>query len=221
MRLLDKILNIIRGQEKIIFDKFREHLALSMRAIEILTAPECRLGNQCLKKIAELEKRGDEISREISQLLSRGAVTAHALNIIEIMANKIDDVLDEIYVLSKEFERLVRYSRNKEIVTRVHMYITEAGKRASQAIKSLQEIYNTVINGSIGDSRSRMIEIERIEEEVDEMKERMLDNIYSYADNMSLVEFHSAVSITYMMDTVVDKLRDLAELTLLLLISIS
>ena len=75
--------------------------------------------------------------------------------------------------------------------------------------------------GSIQDARSRMNEIERLEEEVDELKERMLDQIYSDADKMSMVEFYSAISITYMLDTVVDKLRDLAELTLLLLISIT
>ncbi len=221
MRLLDRIINIFRGQERAIFDKLKEHLELSMRALEVLTSPECRLEERCLKEIIELEKKGDEISREISELISRSAVTAYALNIIEIMTNKIDDILDEIYVLSKELERLLRYCKNREIIFRVYSYITEAGLKAIKAIRALHELYTDIINGAPQDTRSRMNEIEKIEEEVDELKERMLDQIYSEADKMTMIEFYSAISITYMLDTVVDKLRDLAELTLLLLISIS
>jgi len=221
VRLLDRLVGLFKGQESTIFSKLKEHLELSMKALEVLTSPECRLEEKCLRKIVELEKRGDEISREISELLSRGAVTAHALNIIEIMTNKIDDILDEIYVLSKELERMLKYSKNKDVVLRVYGYVVDAGRKAIAAIRELHTLYSNIINGSIQDTRSRMNEIERLEEEVDELKERMLDQIYSDADRMSMVEFYSAISITYMLDTVVDKLRDLAELTLLLLISIT
>ncbi len=222
MRILDKIISTLRGHENELFCKIREHLDLSISALQALMNPECELNSeQCVRKVSEYEKRGDEIAREIFELVSRGAVTMQVLNITELLTHALDDVLDEIHILSKELDRLRRHSRNTRLVSRIFQYIMTCGEKALQGLNNLKTMFSQILSEDIKSTKSTIGLIEKLEEEVDELKNSMLETIYSEASSLSIVEFYASISIVYMVDTILDKIKDVAELAFILMLSLS
>ncbi len=222
MRILDRIISALRGKENELFEKITQHLDLSIQALRTLITPECKISSEdCIKKVAEYEKKGDELSREIFELLSRGAVTIHILNIAELLVHALDDVLDEIHILSREFDRLRRHSRNIKLIESIFEYITNCCNKALKGLNNLKTIFENILSEDVSSTRVTIGTIEKLEEEVDELKNSMIENIYSEAPNLSTVEFYSAISIIFMVDTILDKIKDVAELALILMISIA
>ncbi len=221
-RVFEKILSVFRGGEKEFVSKLVDHVQLSIQALERLMTDECIHNlSSCVRTVGELEKKGDDIAREVHELMSRSALAVPVFTIIEILIHKVDDILDEINILVRELDRLFRYSSNRELLEKIHSYVNESGYIARESLLLLRDLMSNIFSKDIPDLRGIVTKIERLEEEVDEKKNSMLEHVYSRSSSMSNVEFYASISVIYMLDNILDRVKDVAELLLILVLALT
>ncbi len=213
---------MFKGGEKELVERLVKHVDLSIQALQKLVSEEC-VGNltSCVRIISELEKKGDDIAREIHELMSRSALSVPVFTIVEILVHKIDDILDEINILVRELDRLFKFSTSRSLIERVCGYVGQSGKIALESLMLLKDLLTNIFTKDLPDLRGIVTKIERFEEEVDELKNEMLEFVYSNSRNLSNVEFYASLSVTYMLDTVLDRVKDAAELILILVLALT
>jgi len=221
-RIFEKLLSVFRGSERELIERLVKHVELSIQALERIISEECvRNASSCVKVIGELEKKGDDIAREIHELISRSALSVPVFTIIEILVHKIDDILDEINILARELDRLLRFSTDSDLTGRVYEYVCKSGRIALDSLKLLRNLLDNLFSKDISNLRGIVSRIEHLEEEVDELKNVMLEFVYSRSKSMSNVEFYASMFITYTLDNVLDRVKDAAELMLILVLALS
>jgi len=107
-----RIFSPLYGSERELFNKVQSHLRLSLKALNILegivSAEEDKAkvaASEGMREVAAIEREGDELIRMLGDKLSKGAISPTLMPTIEVLLNKIDDVLDDIHVLTRELRR--------------------------------------------------------------------------------------------------------------------
>lgn len=217
------------GGEKEFLGRLVTHLGLSQKAMGILenmvlsamenSGISKTKVSEGMREIAALEREGDEIVRQINDyVLKGGAVPITTASIMDTILNKSDDILDGIHVLSRELRRTY-YLCNTEPVRNFlggeeFLEMLRIGK---EALKMLIEIINDLNVRSFSDIRVMVMGIQKLEEEVDDIKDSALDKLYASAKELTYVEFMSSMSLIFGIDDVLDSIKDIAYMILTLI----
>ncbi len=86
-----------------------------------------------------------------------------------------------------------------------------------EALKMLIEIINDLNVRSFSDIRVMVMGIQKLEEEVDDIKDSALDKLYASAKELTYVEFMSSMSLIFGIDDVLDSIKDIAYMILTLI----
>lgn len=197
-----------------IVEGLKAHIGYSHQSIEFLEQilKETELNevylDEIVRKIAAIEREGDEIIRKLDDNITKGALVPSVMGSAELLLDRIDNILDNIYYISKEIKRGYRVWKNDNIRKII------IGK-----FKEMLDLDKTIIEyiGLILD-RSRDLEfcsryariVSTLEEEVDEIKEYILDEVYQLA--LSAVEFNHIISLIYSADKIADNAQDAVQL---------
>jgi predicted phosphate transport protein (TIGR00153 family) len=225
--LWGRILSPLIVGEKELLKRLTMHLQLSQRALEILegmvlSAVENNSISKAkvsegMREIAALEREGDEIVRQANYELLKGAIPATTVPIADAILNKSDDILDGIHILSRELKRtytLCGTEHVREFLSEEFLEMIRIGK---EALKNLLEIVSSLDTRSFSDIRVMVMGIQKLEEEVDDIKDSALDKLYSNARELTYIEFFSIMSLIFEMDDVLDSIKDIAHMLLTLI----
>lgn len=218
--IIAKILSGFTGEKRFI-QELINHLELSSRAIKLINDYLSTSNDERLKDISNLERIGDEISRKLSEETSRGAISPVVIGTIEFLLNKIDDILDNIHILSKELKRLYSIVRSRYALNILEVEISEMIRICDIGISELKNLLNTIVNNNIEDTTSIINTIKELEECVDDLKDRVLDKLYSNYERLSYVEFIGLTGIVFTLDNILDAIKDSAILTLMFIIGLT
>jgi len=126
---------------------------------------------QKIRKIEEIEHRGDEITHQIFKALGTTFITPFDREDIHILASKLDDILDYIQGAANRIA-LYRVDRISPEAERLAQLIYEAVVELHRAITQLRDLRNAdAINESL-------VKINSMENEADDLFERAIASLF-------------------------------------------
>ncbi len=144
----------------------------------------------CTERINVLEKMGDKITQSFEEMLGRGSITASIEYDFGRLADNVDSILDRAHGLSRQ--------------------LIEIGLTQLRAFRKLLTIAGTNRNQAIELAR----EIERLEEQGDDVKDAMLDELYGSWEKLDYASFHNYLETTIEADDILDLCEDASDLVI-------
>ena len=166
-------------------------------------------------RISALEKEGDRITQSIEEKLGRGSISASLSNEFERLVDSVDSILDRAHSLSRQLRRVTKrpLRQAKEIdalIRKDQVRLIEIGRQQLHVLRGLLEI--------AGSDRTRALEmareIERLEEQGDDVKDAMLDEIYGSWEKLDYASFHNYIQTTIEADDILDLCEDASGLVI-------
>ncbi len=207
---------LMAGEERL-FKMLADHVELSIRSMKIVTEmlkgeiDDYRVESLVIDVVTN-EKSGDKIAMELTNLVTKGAVPIALLGDIEVLIDRIDDILDLTYFLATEYERAHRAGINRIPETR-EMYgeLLKTALLASKALEALKEEFLVALE-DFSKLQSLDDKIDVYEDKVDELKSAMLDKLYSLGRDVDAITFNHLVEMIRSLDTIVDACEDASHL---------
>jgi predicted phosphate transport protein (TIGR00153 family) len=192
-------------------EKIGDHIALSQESLLILQglilnkSLDRSAVDEAVRKATALEREGDEIVRDLMDKVAQGAVVPTITNVVMVMLDNVDNVLDMIYFAIKEVKRGHHLWTSEQIYAVVSAEVKEMLDLSKIMLEYLQNMLNA---RDVDDTRRYARLISSLEEEIDEIKENILDRIYGL--ELSAVAFNHLVSLVYTADKIADNIQDAA-----------
>jgi conserved hypothetical protein TIGR00153 len=192
-------------------EKIGDHIALSQESLLILQglllnkSLDRSAVDEAVRKVTALEREGDEIVRDLMDKVAQGAVVPTITNVVMVMLDNVDNVLDMIYFAIKEVKRGHHLWTSEQVYAVVSAEVKEMLDLSKTMLEYLQNMLNA---RDVDDTRRYARLISSLEEEIDEIKENILDRIYGL--ELSAVAFNHLVSLVYTADKIADNIQDAA-----------
>ena len=174
------------------------------------------------ENVYEKEKEGDSLTFNLKNIITSGAIGSNLMDNFLDLAETFDDILDKAYWISREVVRarnspLFQDEREKFIrnVYSNFIDIINSNISASKLIKQILEANN------LEEIRAKREEIERLEQEVDEMKDGIIDLLYKKSDSISYLAFNHLNSMVHILDDMLDGCEDVSDIVLTIVQSVS
>ncbi|MFN7106201.1 MAG: DUF47 family protein, partial [Pyrobaculum sp.] len=178
---MEKIKKIFTGGIEDIKKKIGKHLELCQQSLQGLQSLISRdltkiEVDEVMRKITALEREGDEITRELVDQVAQGSVVPTITHIMLILLDNIDNVLDLTYFAVKEIRRGFHLWEKDYI----YSILSNETREILNINKTMLEYLESLVK-SRNDEEMRHYTrlINSLEEEIDEIKEEILDKIYS------------------------------------------
>ena len=174
------------------------------------------------ENVYEKEKEGDSLTFNLKNIITSGAIGSNLMDNFLELAETFDDILDKSYWISREVVRarnspLFKDEREKFIrnVYSNFIDIINSNVSASKLIKQILEANN------LEEIRTKREEIERLEQDVDEMKDGIIDLLYKKSDSISYLAFNHLNSMVHILDDMLDGCEDVSDIVLTIVQSVS
>lgn len=221
-----RILSPLYGSEREFLSRLSEHLRISQKALETLegmvmsTVEDNAMSkikvSEGMREISALEREGDEVVRQVNDEVLKGAVPITTASVMDTILNKSDDILDGIHVLSRELRRAYYLCNTEPVRKFLGEEFLEMIRIGKEALNNLLDIVSNLSTKNYSDIRVMVMGIQKLEEEVDDIKDSALDNLYARAKELTYVEFMSIMSLIFGIDDVLDSIKDIAYMLLTL-----
>lgn len=206
---------LFRGSEQELVESLKKHVSLSREAIgysiTMLREPSRLSIPQILEyrtKIIDLEKKGDKIYDAMISSVLKGAFPLPLVADLGVLLDDFDDILDLIYFLGMELTRGIRVGLVKNsTVAEIYSFSGKMVEKAVESILSLDTVLSHVLK-DMAKAAEEASRIDYIEDVVDEMKNTAIEEIYTKAEKLSILEFTHLIEIIRTIDTIVDKVQD-------------
>jgi uncharacterized protein Yka (UPF0111/DUF47 family) len=213
--------------EKDAFARIQELASLGEESlnllVKILSTPSNGNGHgtglqeieRCTERINLLEKEGDKITQSLEEMLGRGSITASIDYDFGRLADNVDSILDRAHGLSRQLRRVTRrpLREAKEFDSAIRVELISLIEIGLTQLKTFRELLNVA-----GRDRTRGIdlarEIERMEEQGDDVKDAMLDEIYGSWEKLDFASFHNYLVTTTEADDILDLCEDASDLVI-------
>ena len=174
------------------------------------------------ENVYEKEKEGDSLTFNLKNIITSGAIGSNLMDNFLELAETFDDILDKSYWVSREVVRarnspLFKDEREKFIrnVYSNFIDIINSNVSASKLIKQILEANN------LEEIRTKREEIETLEQDVDEMKDGIIDLLYKKSDSISYLTFNHLNSMVHILDDMLDGCEDVSDIVLTIVQSVS
>ena len=155
-----------------LFDAAAENAAEVATVLAAVIAHEGDQGRQ-IRKLHDLEHRGDEITHRIYNALNSTFVTPLDREDIQGLAAEIDDFVDDLEEAAERL-RLYQLTEPSETAQLFVRIINEQARAIAQALKLLPEL-----GKNLESVRGYVVEIHRLENEADDALRDVLGRLYA------------------------------------------
>ena len=166
-----------------------------------------------------LEKKSDEIAFKIREDITSGAISPNIIDSLLECVQVADNIVDTYYYISRELNRMGRaysagFQEHKTDWDSVYENIF------ALAEKSLSKLKQSLSTSDISEILHSRKEIEDIEEQGDDIKDRGFDRLYSIAPKLSFLEFYHYQELLHKCDDILDFSEDFSDLIVSVVTSI-
>lgn len=215
----------VLGERKI-FVEIVEIVKIARNANEIMIRmlQESRLDFESLTaenhNIQMLEKESDEIAFIIKRDITNGAVSPTILDNLLACVDVADSLVDNYYYLARQISRIahVELSESEKQIPQLDSGLLNMLGLIDKSLTTLQKLLKGNDTNEIMRQRR---EIERLEEEGDEIKDNAFDQLYGLASGMHFIHFTHYSELLHKLDDILDACEDLSDLIVTIMISIS
>ena len=211
--------------EKNIFRELAQIIAIAEEANALLSETLCEEQNEVtldkgMQAIRLLEKKSDDIAFKVSEDITTGAVSPNILDNLLESVHIADDIVDIYYYQSRELLRMCKakfpYSEALEEKEWSSLFKSMLDL-ADKALSNLKQILS--ISG-LTEILGLRKEIEALEEQGDDIKDRGFDWLYYQAPSMHYLQFYHYSELLHKFDDILDSCEDLSDLVLSIITSI-
>ncbi len=168
------------------------------------------------------EKTGDEMDINFRHEVTSGAISSSLMDNILLLIEKCDDILDKSYYSSREINRFnVNYSRNKDELNIIDYSYNKFIEILENDKKALDFVHNILNETDLSKMRSDRKNIELIEENVDEIKDGVIDYTYKNSNKISYLVFEHLNTLAHALDDLLDDCEDISDLVFTIMLSVA
>jgi len=171
-------------------------------------------------KMAEVEKRADDVAFRVRHDITDGAVNPTVLDNLLECVEVADGMVDKYHYLARELTRIAR-AKSDENSNRIAIADSAFLSMLELADDSAAKLLELLAEAEMKRIREKRCEIEELEEKGDEIKDDSFDELYRMAPSMHYLYFAHYSDVLYTMDDILDAYEDLADLAVTIITSIS
>lgn len=166
------------------------------------------------EKIKLIEKNADDLSVEIRQQITGGAISSNLMDNLLTLVETCDDLLDKSYFLSREIKRIHENANkfeqySKEVLNKGYSVCREILKTEVEALKYVKILLEAKDTSIMNEAREK---IEKMEEYVDDLKDSLIDDLYRVSDKLPYIIFIHLTELVHKLDDLLDDCEDISEL---------
>jgi len=171
-----------------------------------------------LEGMRALEKQSDELTFKLSEDIMNGAINPAVLRDLLHVTDLMDTVFDDYYFLAREV--------NRTVVSRIELPML--GKmtdtfvaQVNYADKQLETLGRLLEADTMDEANSRRKEIEKFEEDGDDLKDSGFDLMYENHRLFGYFSFQHYTEVLRKLDDIQDGIEDMSDLILAIANTIS
>ena len=194
-------------------DKAREETPLAIRLFqERLADPSV------LERMKALEKQSDELTFKLSEDIMNGAINPAVLRDLLHVTDLMDTVFDDYYFLAREVNRTVTSGIELPMLDKMTKTFVA---QVNIADKELEALGGLLEANTMDEVKSRRREIEKFEEEGDDLKDSGFDSMYENQKLFDYFSFQHYTEVLRKLDDIQDGVEDMSDLILAIANTIS
>jgi uncharacterized protein Yka (UPF0111/DUF47 family) len=215
---------IVIGEENI-FGELSQIITIASEANTKLYGmlSDCK-NERCLDEgmqaIKVLENQSDKIAFKIGEDITTGAVSPNILENLLECVHVADDIVDTYYYQARELCRMYKakfpYSEDLQDAEWIAIFQS----MLELAEKALVKVHKILLNSDMTEIRQLRREIEELEGQGDEIKDKGFDTLYREAPHIHYLQFTHYSELLHKFDDILDGCEDLSDLVLSVITSI-
>jgi len=215
---------LVVGEENI-FGELSQIIVIAAEANTILKGmlSDCK-NEKCLdtgmQAIRVLEDKSDKIAFKVNEDITTGAVSPNILEHLLECVHIADDIVDTYFYQSRELCRMYKakfpYSEDLQETEWIAIFKS----MLELADKALVKVKQALLVSDLNDILQLRKEIEALEQQGDEIKDRGFDVLYHEAPRMHYLQFYHYSELLHKFDDILDGCEDLSDLVLSVITSI-
>lgn len=198
---------------KALADKAREETPLATRLFQ-----ERLADRSVLDDMKALEKQSDEVTFKLSEDIMEGAINPAVLRDLLHVTDLMDDVFDDYYFVAREVNRTVASGIELPMLDKMTETFVEMVNLADKQLETLGKLLEV---SSIDEAKSFRVEIEKLEQEGDQLKDSAFDDMYEHHMLFDYFSFQHYTEVLRKMDGISDSVEDMSDLILAIATTIS
>jgi len=214
-----KIRFLVAG-EKGVFERLRALSEMARKETPLATRLfQERLGDaSVVEGMKAFEKQSDELTFRLSEDIMEGAINPAVLRDLLHVTDLMDAIFDDYYFLAREVNRTVVSGIELPLIDK--MTSTFVGM-VGLADKQLETLGKLLDANTMEEVRSCRNEIEKLEEEGDELKDSGFDDMYKNHALFDYFSFQHYTEVLRKLDDIQDGVEDMSDLILAIANTIS
>jgi uncharacterized protein Yka (UPF0111/DUF47 family) len=198
---------------KAMADKAREETPLATRLFQ-----ERQADSGVLEDMRALEKQSDELTFKLSEDIMNGAINPAVLRDLLHVTDLMDGVFDDYYFVAREVNRTVISGIELPMLDKMTKTFVGMVKLADKQLETLGKLLEA---NSMDEVKACRNEIEKLEEEGDELKDSGFDHMYENRKLFDYFSFQHYTEVLRKLDDIEDGVEDMSDLILAIANTIS
>jgi uncharacterized protein len=215
---------LVIGEENI-FGELSQIIVIASEANTILNnmLSDCK-NEKCLdagmEAIRILENKSDKIAFKVNEDITSGAVSPNILEHLLECVHVADDIVDTYFYQARELSRMhkARFPYSEDIQDAEWIAIFKS--MLDLAAQALVKVKQVLLVTDLRDILKLRLEIEALEGQGDEIKDRGFDVLYHEAPHIHYLQFTHYSELLHKFDDILDGCEDLSDLVLSVITSI-
>jgi len=226
MSIRKKFFNFINPTEKVIFKRINEYsnyiITSTNDLMKMLDCSNLEL-SQYKETIRKNEMDGDHLTFELKNEITNGAITPNLMDSFNLLIDKCDDILDRLYYMSREILRYQDFllTSGQDVKEKTCQYYSKLRNMLIYNLDAQKSIMEMLEQNTIEKMVSLWSRVSRLEEEVDDLKDELLDSLYKEANKLHYLTFLHLAEITHKIDDLLDTSQDIADILINVAITVT
>jgi uncharacterized protein Yka (UPF0111/DUF47 family) len=215
---------LVIGEENI-FGELAQIIVIASEANKILDnmLTNCK-DEKCLDEgmqaIRVLENKSDQIAFKVSEDITSGAVSPNILEHLLQCVHVADDIVDTYFYQARELSRMHKSRFPYSEAIQDAEWIATFRSMLQLADQALSKVKQVLFVSDLGDILTLRKEIEALESQGDEIKDKGFDVLYREAPHIHYLQFYHYSELLHKFDDILDGCEDLSDLVLSVITSI-
>jgi hypothetical protein len=211
--------------EKNIFRELVQIIAIAEEASAVLSETINKDQNEAtldkgMQAIRLLEKNSDDIAFKVSEDITAGAVSPNIVDNLLESAHIADDIVDIYYYQSRELLRMYKAKSPYSEALEEKEWFSLFKDMLELADKALSKVKQILSISDLTEILELRKEVEAVEEQGDDIKDKGLDWLYRQAPDMHYLQFYHYSELLHKFDDILDSCEDLSDLLVSIITSI-
>lgn len=211
--------------EKNIFGEIAQIIAIAEETNNILDTMLGQCQNEQaldlnMQKVRVLEKKSDDIAFEVNEGITTGAVSPNIIDHLLECVSVADDIVDNYYYQSRQITRMCKARFPYSDAPQDAEWIALFRSMLALSGQALAKVKTTLFLSDLSEILQLRKEIETLEQQGDDIKDKGFDWLYREAPHMHYLQFYHYSELLHKFDDILDGCEDLSDLILSVITSI-